>query len=503
MAAILHDEALSLRSRFGLDGSERYLAMHRGRTALSLILALSLAACGGGDGGGSSAPPIGGGGTTPSPSPSPPLTAQCTLAARQTWARQQLEQYYLFPDLLATGVNPASYNTVQDYIDALVAPARAAQRDRYFTYITSIAEENAFFNSGQSAGFGIRLSYANNRLFVTEAFENAPAFAAGIDRGTEFLSINGQSVSSLFASGGSNAVSQALGPSDAGVQRTFRIRDVSGVEREVSVTKAVFALDPVSDRNGVRIIDDAGKRVGYLNLRTFSIESGVQNLRAAFQQFQQAGVTEVILDVRYNGGGRVSQADLLGNLLGRNYVGRVFSRIEFRQSRANENRTTLFRSEAEAIGVTKLAVIGTDGTASASELVANAFIPYLGQNIALIGEDTFGKPVGQEAFDLTQCDDRLRVVSFRTVNAAGQGDYYSGLASVFPRTCRATDDLTRPLGDPQEASIRAALDFLAGRSCTPIGGTAGVQGARSVGQENELLRTYNADPAQRDVPGLF
>ena len=234
--------------------------MHKGRTALSLVLALSLAACGGGDSGGG-APPTSGGGITPTPTPTPPATAQCTLSARQTWVRQQLEQFYLFPDLLATGVNPASYNDLQDYIDALVAPARAAERDRFFTYITSIAEENAFFNSGESAGFGIRLSYANNRLFVTEAFENAPAFAAGIDRGTEILSINGQSVSSLFASGGSTAVSQALGPPDAGVQRALRIRDASGVEREVTVTKAVFALDPVSDRNGVRIIDDAGKRL--------------------------------------------------------------------------------------------------------------------------------------------------------------------------------------------------------------------------------------------------
>jgi C-terminal processing protease CtpA/Prc len=478
--------------------------MPKGRTALSLILSLSLVACGGGDGGnGGGTPPIGGGGTTPTPTPTPPPTAQCTLAERQNWVRQQLEQFYLFPDLLATGVNPSSYNNVQDYIDALVAPARAAERDRFFTYITSIAEENAFFNSGESAGFGIRLSYANNRLFVTEAFENAPAFAAGIDRGTEILAINGQSVSSLFASGGSGAVSQALGPSDPGVQRALRIRDASGVEREVTVAKAVFALDPVSNRNGVRIIDDAGKRVGYLNLRTFSVEAGVQDLRAAFRQFQQAGVTEIILDVRYNGGGRVSQAELLGNLLGRNYVGQVFSRTEFRPSLASDNRTALFRAEAEAIGVTKLAVIGTDGTASASELVANAFIPFLGQNIALIGEDTFGKPVGQIAVDKAACDDRLRVVAFRTVNAAGQGDYYSGLASVFPRTCRATDDLTRQLGDPQEASIRTALDFLAGRSCTPIGGATGVQGTRSVGQDNELLRTYDADPARRDVPGLF
>lgn len=470
--------------------------MPKGRVALSLLLSVSLAACGGGDSGGS-APPIGGG---PSPTPTPPPTAQCSLAERQNFVREQINQYYLFPDLLATNVNPANYTTVQGYIDALVAPARAAGRDRYFTYITSIAEENALINSGANAGFGVRLSYENNRLFVSEAFENAPGFAAGLDRGTEILAIDGQSVSALFASGGAAAVNQALGPSDPGVRRTFRIRDAGGVEREVAATKATYSLDPVSDRYGVRIIEDAGKRVGYLNLRTFIVRTGEQELRAAFREFQEAGVTEVILDFRYNGGGLVSQAELLGSLLGKNYVGQVFSRTEFRPSLASENETALFTAQAEAIGITKLAIIGSDGTASASELVANSFIPYLGDNLALIGSDTYGKPVGQIALDRAACDDRLRVVAFRSVNAAGQGDYYSGLASVIPNTCRAGDDLSRQLGDPQEASIRAALDFLAGQSCTPIGG---VQGTQSLRPDRDLLRSYNANPAQREVPGLF
>ena len=183
-------------------------------------------------------------------------------------------------------------------------------------------------------------------------------------------------------------------------------------------------------------------------------------------------------------------------------MGQVFSRTVFRPSLASENQTDLFTAQAEAIGVTKLAIIGSRGTASASELVANAFIPYLGNNLALIGSDTFGKPVGQIALDRAACDDRLRVVAFRTVNAAGGGDYYSGLANVIPNTCRAEDQLSRQLGDPQEASIRTALDFLAGRSCTPISGVQGTQGVRQQ-QQRELLRTYNDNPAQREVPGLF
>ncbi len=98
-------------------------------------------------------------------------------------------------------------------------------------------------------------------------------------------------------------------------------------------------------------------------------------------------------------------------------------------------------------------------------------IPYLGNNLALVGENTFGKPVGQFGFDLEACDLRVRAVTFQTVNADDQGEYFTGLASVVPNSCRAEDDFFRPLGDPREASIAAALDFLGGRACTPIAGT--------------------------------
>src|SRR3546814_5903402 len=87
-------------------------------------------------------------------------------------------------------------------------------------------------------------------------------------------------------------------------------------------------------------------------------------------------------------------------------------------------------------------------------------IPYLGANMALVGTNTFGKPVGQFAFDLAACDDRLRLVAFKTDNADNQGDYFTGLASVFPNTCRADDNIFIQLGDPSEIG-RAHV-------CTPV-----------------------------------
>lgn len=473
--------------------------MKLGRTALSATLAFSLAACGGGGSGGTSGNIGGGSGGGGS-------TGTCSLSARQDWALSVLQEWYLFPDLLDASVTKANYNNLQSYIDALVANARAEGKDRGFTYITSIQEENDLINSGSNAGFGIRLIYDidNNRVFVAEAFENAPAFPQGFDRGTEILQIDGQSVSTLMSTGGPQAVSDALGPSDPGVTRSFVIRDVSGVEKSVSVTKAEFSLDPVSDRYGVKILDDgAGGRVGYVNLRTFIIQDAGPQLREAFDRFRDQGITNVILDLRYNGGGLVSVAELLGDLMADGLEGQVFSQTKLRSSKSAEESTALFQDQPEQIRAMKLAVIARGGTASASELVTNSMIPYLGDNIALVGTDTFGKPVGQFAFDRSACDDRLRAVTFKTVNADGQGEYFNGLASVMPNTCRANDGIFNQLGDPQEASVSVALDFIAGRTCTPIGVAAKNEILKAEDAPRQFLQPAAPNAAQRENPGLY
>ncbi|QKG70501.1 S41 family peptidase [Erythrobacter mangrovi] len=473
--------------------------MSIGRGIVSTVLAFSLAACGGGGGGGASTGGgTGGGGTT----------ADCSLGTRQDWALGQINEWYLFPDLLDTTVNKVSFGSVQSYIDALVAPARAQNRDRFFTYLTSIQEENDLIANGSNAGFGVRLSYDTSarRVFVVEAFETAPAFAQGIDRGSEILAINGQTVSSIMAANPGNpagAVSDALGPTQAGVTRSLTIRQPDGSQFTVDVTKADYSLDPISDRYGALILDNGGTNVGYINLRTFIIQDASNQLRQAFDQFRQQGIEQIILDLRYNGGGLVSVAELLGDLLGADKTGQVFSKTIFRSSKSVNDDTKLFESQTQAIAATKLAIIGTENTASASELVPNSFIPYLGTNIALIGTDTYGKPVGQIARDRSACDDRLRLVAFRTVNSDDGGDYYDGLASVMPRTCSANDDYLKPLGDPQEASIATALDFLAGRSCTAISSVAKSTAVRDEGPGRELMQATRPSAAQVNTPGLF
>jgi C-terminal processing protease CtpA/Prc len=423
------------------------------------------------------------------------------LRDRQDWVLAQLQEWYLFPGLMDTSVNPAAYADVQSYIDALLAPARAQSKDRHFTYLTSIAEENAYYQSGATAGFGIRLGYDSsaNRVFVIEAFEGGPALAAGIDRGTELLQINGQTVSSLMASGGPSAVIAALGPDTAGTSRSLVVRDVnSGVSRTVTISKADFALDPVSNRYGAKVIADGAKKVGYINLRTF-IDTADPDLRAAFADFKAQGVTELIIDLRYNGGGLVSIAALFDNLMGAGRSGQPLFYTTFRDSKAQYNETTNFAAQTQSIAPTKVAFIGTGGTASASELVINGMLPYLGSNMALIGSNTYGKPVGQIALDRSQCDDRLRAIAFKTENASHQGEYFTGLASVVPNTCKASDDITHQLGDPLETMVRTALDFLAGRSCTAIGAIT----TQAVSGRTLLTPAETTSTMKRELPGAY
>jgi hypothetical protein len=134
--------------------------------------------------------------------------------------------------------------------------------------------------------------------------------------------------------------------------------------------------------------------------------------------------------------------------------------------------------------------------------VINAFIPYLHTNEALVGSNTFGKPVGQIALDQAACDDRLRVIAFATQNAAHQGDYFNGLASKMEASCQAPDDIAHQFGDPAEGSTRAALDFLAGRACTKIAGSGGIT-AQAVHEKQELLIPDQPNAVQHQLPGSF
>src|SRR5512135_840079 len=115
--------------------------------ACSGVLTL-LSACGGSDGGSSSGS-IGGGGTGGG-------TSSCNETARKQWVLDVARDWYLFPELLPTSVNLNAYKTAEELLDALTAQARAQNKDRNFSYLTTQQAEAALFGEGQFVGFGFR-----------------------------------------------------------------------------------------------------------------------------------------------------------------------------------------------------------------------------------------------------------------------------------------------------------------------------------------------------------
>ena len=234
-----------------------------------------------------------------------------------------------------------------------------------------------------------------------------------------------RTVSDILTASGTTGVTDALGPATAGVTRLLRLSN-NGVTRDVTVTKADYDLSPLSPRYGAITLSSNGHQIGYLNLRTF-ITAADPQLKDAFQRFRAQGITEFIIDMRYNGGGLVDIADLVGDLLGgARSSNEVWERTTYRPEKASNNTTHRFVQRSQAVSPVKIAFIGTPSTASASEIVINGTLPYLGASVSLIGGNTYGKPVGQIAVDRAQCDDRLRVVAFGVANAAGNSGYYNG-----------------------------------------------------------------------------
>lgn len=461
--------------------------MARYRFALSCLAAL-LTACGGGGGGD-------GDGVVP---------AECSVNDQKLFVRDATSEWYLFPELLPAQVNVGNFDTPQQVLDYMTAAARALGRDRYFSYVTTQDADSSFLQEGEFIGFGFRLRIDGSRAFFMEAFENSPASEAAMSRGAELLAIDSGSgfVSIANILPGDPGLSNALGPAEVGVVRGFRF-STAGVVTQANLTKRVLTIQPVPE-NGVTTLTlptNPSVPVGYINLRTY-ITTAETPLRSAFDDFRRQNITHFILDLRYNGGGLISIADLMGDLLGGlRQTNEVYSNLRFRASKSANDVTHRFNPQSESVDAVRIAFITTGGSASASEMTVNSMKPWA--DVAIIGADTYGKPVGQSAFDLSdRCDIRLRLVTFRGTNSNEEGDYYDGLAGTVP-SCTAADDLNHPMGDPQETSTSRALGWLAGGAgCVPIAGVSAAQ-KPGIQVESRYPVPDHPTPAQVHLPGLY
>jgi C-terminal processing protease CtpA/Prc len=413
-------------------------------------------------------------------------------------------EWYLFLDLLPPTVNVGDYATAAELLDALTATARAQNRDRFFSHVTTPQADSSFLQEGQFIGFGFRTLIDGSQLRVPDVFEGSPAAEGGLERGAEITHVDSGSgyvpIATILQT--DPELAQAFGPATEGVERGLRFVLTNGQQVEAVFTKRVVTIPPVPPA-GTAILSlpsNPSVPVGYVHLRTF-ISTAEMPLRDAYAQFRAQGIQYLIVDLRYNGGGLVSIADFVGDLNGADRdTADVFSNLRFNANKSGNDSVRRFVEQPQSVAPVRIAFITTGGTASASELVINSMKPWT--EVAIVGSDTFGKPVGQSAFDLAGCDLRLRLVTFRVTNADEEGDYYDGLAATLPFACAAGDDLTRAPWDPAESSTAAALGWLGTGACGqlmagPVSPLLKAQAGRRMPQ------TRQPTPVQNYLPGLF
>ncbi len=486
--------------------------MPHSRPVLVSAAAAILAGCGGGgieSGGGST------GSTIPAVSSG---GSDCSATRLKQTVLDTAREWYLFPELLPANVDLSQFATPDALLESITGTARAQSRDRFFSYLTGIAAENALLQ-GTTAGFGLTLleRRAPSRLLVGQVFEGSVAAENGFARGDEILAIGTaagslQSIEQLAMS--SDGVTQALGPSTAGTARVLRWRSAAtGAIVERSVTKRAFELNAVP-ASSVRVFTTAGgTRVGHLTLRSFVADPSTSGgadlaaLRSAFASFASQNITHLIIDLRYNGGGLVSIAELLLNLLAGDQAGQVSYATRLNSRQAAQQETRRFTRQPQTLPTVRVAFLTTDRSASASELVINSAAPYV--RTAIIGSRTFGKPVGQYAFDVTTCDFRLRLVAFKSVNRNEDGDYFSGLpdtglARTGASACVAEDDVSRPLADPQERMTAEALAWLASPTgACSVGAIADTPATAGVAESSGKVATPRPGLGESgDLPGV-
>jgi carboxyl-terminal processing protease len=374
----------------------------------------------------------------------------CSVVSQNLYVRDQLADIYYWNQFLTPNVNPASFASPEAYLEAV----RYRPIDNYYSYIQPAAANAAFYGDSAYVGLGFATILSPTDLTVLQVYPDSPGTEAGLERGARFIEINGRTVTSMIADG---SIGGAFGASDLGVVADIVFETRAGVRKSAHMVKRVVTIPTVSL---TRVFDVDGRRVGYIFFRNF-VTPSYAALDDAFASLKAAGANELVLDLRYNGGGLVDVAVHLASLIGgTRTAGQPMVVYTHNTKNSALNKTTRFEAASvNALSLSKLTVIATRSTASSSELVINALRPYM--PVAIIGDTTYGKPVGQ--YVISFCDKVLVPVSFSLRNALNQGDFFDGM----PPTCQAPDDSTHDLGDAAEGSLAEAMTYIRTSACTP------------------------------------
>ncbi|MDQ6479311.1 S41 family peptidase [Dyadobacter sp. LHD-138] len=385
------------------------------------------------------------------------------------------DTYFWYKNMPAESSLDSKLNP-KDYFEKLIYQRTTTDR---FSAITSDADALTKEFNGISKIFGINytLSYTDASktslaAFLSYVVKGSPAETAGLKRGDIIMKVNGTQLTTsnyttLF--GNNETATFTLGVLNGTVLTTDN-------SNTISVTKAEISEDPVVF-SSVISKSAYGKTIGYLVYTQFipgtttDANKYDNELRQVFANFKSKGVNELVLDLRFNPGGYISSAKTLASLIGKSVSSaKIFYKeqwndkyLAYWQGKNGANALNYkFLDEASNIGssLSRVFVLTSNGTASASELVINGLRPYM--DVITIGEHTYGKNL----FGSLVSDDQSRwkwgiyVMLGQTANVNNQSDY--GTVNGMPPTYEVKDVVIpyKAFGDENETLLRKALDVM-------------------------------------------
>jgi C-terminal processing protease CtpA/Prc len=421
---------------------------------------------------------------------------QGTELDEKNWLRSWTNDVYLWYGEVADK-DPGLFNgNVSDYFKTLkttaTTPSGKAKDNFHFTQNTEEFIQES--QRGVSFGYGIKFDFKTavlgrtpRNFAVAYTQPNSPADGE-IFRGSKILEVDGLDFINGVATQVEIAtVNEALFPTIAGIDHTLRVLDSGATQsRVITLTSSLVTLVPV---HNVNVFDTESGKVGYFQFNEF-IGTAPEQLVDAVTTLKDAQVNDLVLDLRYNGGGSVFVAQLLSSMIADTEIskGKVFNRVRFNDKHQTVDPFTrqsldpsLFTLNVADYGVVsdkvlpnlglnRVYVLTSASTCSASELVINS-LRGVGVEVILMGDRTCGKPYGFYPTD--NCATTYFSIHFSASNAQGFGAYSEGFTPVNSNDaegirlsgCAVDDDLNHPLGSIEEAQLSAALNYRNSGSC--------------------------------------
>lgn len=316
-------------------------------------------------------------------------------------------------------------------------------KDRW-SFTMSFTDMVALLQNGETTGWGAYMGFDNlNNLRVLFVYDNSAMGKAGVKRGWQIKAMNGKTVAAMSDSEVNTALNNA--------SNSFVFIKNDGSETTAQMTQGAIVINSVQFST---IYQRGAKKIGYLVFSDF-LGSSVKELNSAFDTFAQQGITDMVLDIRYNGGGTLDCADtLIAMLSGKPNKDKIYNTLTYNNKHIRNGYQSFIGLKSNSVQLDKLVLITTSSTASASELVISGLKPYL--NMKLIGSTTHGKPVGMEIQGDTKLNIAVAPISFRNVNSQGYTDYFDGIPVDFA----VTDNATQDWGNLSDACLTAALNYI-------------------------------------------